>query len=144
MKISVATYSLTRLIRTGDMTLLGVVDWLAEQGIQGIEINGLEGYTKGSVAPLARSLSARIAKRGLTPTSYTVGANLLLLDDAARAQEVERLKKVVDLAARLGCDRVRHDVARGFPEGYRGRKTWDEALKYIAPACREVAEHAKQ
>ena len=81
MKISVATYSLTRLIRTGDMTLLGVVDWLAEQGIQGIEINGLEGYTKGSVAPLARSLSARIAKRGLTPTSYTVGANLLLRED---------------------------------------------------------------
>ena len=144
MKISVATYSLSRLARSGEMTVRDMVDWLADLGVKGVEINDLEPYAPKGEARLARSVAARCEKRGLTPTSYTVVANLLILDDAERAAEVARLKKKVDVAAKLGCTRLRHDVARGFPEGYRGRKTWDEALKYIVPACQEVADYARE
>jgi sugar phosphate isomerase/epimerase len=143
MKTCVATYSLSRLERSGEMKLVDMVDWVADQGVKGLEINGLERFADAADrSRMARALVQRMAKRGVTPTSYTFGANLLLLDCAALAAEVERVKGQVDMAAKLGCTRVRHDVARGFPEGYRGPKTWDSALKVIAPACREVAEYA--
>jgi len=147
MKTCVSTYSLSRLVRSGEMSLIDMVDWLAEHEVPGIEINDLEGFVAGSgaktEAALATKLAGRIRKRGLTAVSHTVGADLLVLDEAQRKAAVDRLKRKVEIAAKLGCTRMRHDVARGFPKDYKGPKTWDAALKYIVPACREVAEYAK-
>lgn len=144
MKISVSSYSLSRLVGTGEMTLPGVVDWLAEHKVKGIEFTELSRDDPKAAKRLAKSLVARCKKRGITITSYTVGANVLRLNPEELAVEVAQLKRKVDVGAALGVKRMRHDVAHGFPENYRGPKTWEAALKIIAPACREVAEYAKR
>ena len=144
MKISVSSYSLGRLVKAGEMTFLGMVDWLADHEVKGIELTDLARDDRKVEAKLAAAVVRRCKKRKMTITSYTVGAGLLIIDDEERAAEVERVKRKVDIGAKLGVKRMRHDVAGGFPPGYRGPKTWDAALKYVAPACREIAEYASQ
>jgi len=144
VKISVSSYSLSRLVNAGEMTLPGVVDWLAEHKVKGIEFTDLSRDDVRAEKRLAKSLAARCKRRGITVTSYTVGANLLRPDPEELAAELERVKRKVDVGALLGVRRMRHDVAHGFPAGHRGPKTWEAALKIIAPACREIAEYARR
>ena len=142
MKISVSSYSLGRLVRSGEMTLPGMVDWLAELGVGGVEFIDFTPADGKGVARIASSLRSRCEKHGLAVTGFTVGANLLLLDEDARAAEVARIKQRVETAAKLGVTRMRHDVARGFPEGTRGPRTWARALNIVVPAVQEIADHA--
>jgi sugar phosphate isomerase/epimerase len=141
VKICVSSYSLSRPVQEGRITLQDAVDWLAEQGVKGIEFTDLDGKVPENEARLADDMVRHCAKHKLEITSYTVGANFLLFGEAQRA-EVERMKRKVDIGARLGVKRMRHDVAWGFPEGYKGPKTWEAALKCIVPAVREVADYA--
>jgi len=143
MRICVSAYSLGRLVRSGEMSQLDVIDWLADRKVKGIEINDL-GRDPKLERSLAKSVAARCKKRRMTITSYTVGANVFQTDAKKLAAEVQQLKRKVDVGAGMGVKRMRHDVAGGFPEGYRGPRTWDAALKVIAPACREVAEYARK
>jgi len=142
MKISVSSYSLGRLVRSGEMTLPGMVDWLAELGVGGVEFLDFTPADGKGAARIATSLRKRCEKRGLAVAGFTVGANLLLLDEAARAAEVARIKQRVETCARLGATRMRHDVARGFPKGTRGPRTWARALGIVVPAVQEIADHA--
>jgi len=139
IQLAVSTYSLARWKPGGNTpSLLRKIDRIAEFGVKAIEFAG---------APIEHkpaALRRRAEKAGLAVISYCVGAELLV-PAAQQKQVVAQLKRDVDIAAELGCPSMRHDVTRGFDQykRYRGRKTFAQALKVVAPAIREVADYAQ-
>jgi sugar phosphate isomerase/epimerase len=143
VKTSISTYSLIRLIRSGQMSLPDVVNWIADLGADAVEFGGLE-----RTCPIDKSsadkLRRQCEKRKLAISSYTFAANFLQLDPAAFRAEIDRIKEHIDITARLGAKLVRHDATYGFPKDYTGKSTFEYALKWLVPAIQEVADHAAQ
>jgi sugar phosphate isomerase/epimerase len=79
---------------------------------------------------------------GLPVVSYTIGADFLNGSGGDWRAEVERLKDEVRIAQALGCSRMRHDAAWGFPKGKQGARGFDDALPILAEGCRAVTEFA--
>ena len=48
---------------------------------------------------------------GLEISTYSVNGNLLMTDEAEQAREIERIKRHIDAAERMGLKRMRFDVA---------------------------------
>ncbi|MFC5450566.1 sugar phosphate isomerase/epimerase family protein [Paenibacillus aestuarii] len=140
MKLGVSTYSLYRALQSGEMDILGVIDWVADQGVEHVEIVPL-GFPLESQPELADSIREKAQSRELDISNYAIGANFLTDSEEAYAQEIARVKKEVDTAARLGVKRMRHDVARSQDNsiGHFNRE-----LERMAAACREIADYAAQ
>ncbi|MBW7458011.1 sugar phosphate isomerase/epimerase, partial [Paenibacillus sepulcri] len=110
MKIGVSTYSLWQAVRKGEMTVLDVIDWIAAEGGEHVEIVPL-GLDFAQTPELAGQIVERAKGAGIAISNYAVGGNLAALDDQAFEQEVRRLKGEVDIARSLGVKLMRHDVA---------------------------------
>ncbi len=134
MKIGVSSYSFSQYMNTTGASLIDVCDKAKELGFDGIEFTDLPG---DAPLELAKTIRAHCDKIGLPIISYTVGANLLCDDLAA---EIKNVKRKVDIAAVLGVKVMRHDAAfalKNIP-GY----TWEDGVRDMAPAIREITEYA--
>lgn len=140
MKLSISTYSFYRLIAEGKMTWFDAIDKTKELGCDGVEICYCDKTPDGSSdMDYTTRLVNHAREIGLEVPMYTNGANFLQKDIAA---EVERVKGNIDIAAANGIKKMRHDIAWGFFPEYEGIQTWQSAVRYVAPAIREVSEYA--
>lgn len=141
MKIAVSSYSFSQYIRDGRLTQLTCIAKAKELGFDAIEFTDLqspEGVTEEEYAHQIRQECDRV---GLPVSNYTIGADLLNRD---LKEEVERLKKKVDIAAILGTSSMRHDACWGWKEGnVRGPQGLRNIVDRLAEGCREVSEYAK-
>ncbi len=110
MKVGVSTYSLFQALKSGEMDIMGVIDWIADQGGEHVEIVPL-GYDLPGNLELADEIRVKAQSRGIEISNYAIGANFLTDSQEAYEQEIKRVKGEVDIAARLGVQRMRHDVA---------------------------------
>ena len=147
MKFSVTTYSYSRLVNDQGKTLIDCISIAKEAGFDGIEFVDFVGFDKtdGMSKPeYAALLKAECEKQGITPVSYTIGADFINGSDGDIEKEIERVKKEVDVGAALGVKLMRHDATSGFSREARGFKGFDDALPALIRGCREVTEYAKQ
>ncbi len=141
MKLSISTYSFYRLVAEGKMTWFDAIDKTKELGCDGVEICYCDKTPDGSSdMDFTTRLVNHAREIGLEVPIYTTGANFLQKNIDA---EVERVKGNIDIAAANGIKKMRHDVAWGFFEGFEGGQSWQNAVKYVAPAIREVSEYAE-
>ena len=106
MKIGLTTYSLSRLVSKGEFTLCDIIRWGAENGAEHIEIApGKECLAEN--AALCAEIRKTASDCGVDLSSYTIGANFIQPDEEAFRKEIERVKREVDVAARLGVTRMR-------------------------------------
>ena len=137
MKISVTSYSFGPYINDDQLGLMGIIDKAAEMGFEVIEFSS--GALQKDLDPeVANAIKARSEEKGIACIAYLTGANFLAADLDA---EIARVKKCVDFTAEMGAPMMRHDVAGGF-SGRKYSIGYDDALKIIAPAIREVTEYA--
>ncbi len=140
MKISVTSYSFGAYQKADRLGTLGIIDRAAELGFDGIEF--AEGPWATDMAPdLAEQIAARAAACGIEVVALAVGADFLNGCGGDTAAEIERIKRWVDFAARMGAPKLRHDITGGF----RGRKYsigYDDALPICADAARAITEYA--
>jgi len=142
MKIGVSTYSLSQSIREGQMGVLDVIQWVADNGGKHVEIVPI-GYSLDDNPELVDAIVAKAAEAGVELSNYAIGANFVIGDEAAFQAEVERVKKQVDIAARLGVKRMRHDAAsRPIPE--TGVAQFEADFDRIVRACAEIADYANR
>ena len=149
MKIGLSTYSLRGAYVDGRLDMPGIVRTIAEWGGEHVEVVPLADFLENPELP--KLVKAEAEKCGIPLSSYTFGANFLLsrdkepheLSDAERREEIERVKKHIDIAARLGVKLVRHDVGHR-PVEQTGTAQFERDLPVVADACREVADYAKQ
>lgn len=140
MKLGVSTYSLFQALKSGEMDIMGVIDWIADQGGEHVEIVPL-GFDLPGNLELADEIRLKAQSRGIEISNYAIGANFLTDSREAYEQEIKRVKGEVDLAARLGVQRMRHDVASSED---RSIANFNKELERMAEACRQIADYASQ
>ena len=140
MKIGLSSYSLSRAIASGQLGILEAIDWIANAGGEHMEVVP-GGAWDIHVPGLPEKLAARAKEAGIDLSSYTIGANFVNDDPAARAAEVARIKGEVDIAAALGVKFMRYDAGwRPIPE--TTLENFEKDLPLVADCCREVAAYA--
>jgi len=75
-------------------------------------------------------------------SSYTIGANFVQPDAAAVAKEIERVKAQVEIAAKLGVTRMRHDCG-WRPQPECTYENFNREVEIFADACGQIADKAK-
>lgn len=140
MKLCVTSYSFGSYIHPDRLGHLGIIDKAADMGFAAIE------FTEGKWMEEkdgAKRIRERAAERGLDVAAFCVGADFINGCGGDTKAEIERVKKLVDLAAEMGATRMRHDISRGF-SGTKICRGYDDSLKITAPAVREIAAYAEQ
>ena len=141
MKIGLSSYSLSRAIKAGEMDIFGAMDFVKEHNGEHIEI------VPGSFGEMSVTLAEQIAQKAkniqLDLSSYTIGANFIKETPEAVQAEVERIKKEVEIAARLGVTRMRHDCA-WRDQSQCGYANFEKDLPMLADCCGQIADKAKE
>ncbi|WP_243641302.1 sugar phosphate isomerase/epimerase family protein [Xylanivirga thermophila] len=138
MKIGVSAYSYSQC----DMDAIQIVHKAKEMEFDYIEFSGLPKLPENTdPVEYAKKIKQECDKVGLTIVNYAVGADLLNND---LDQEVERLKREVDVAKELGSPCMRHDATWGFANMEDGPKGFDNALPVLIKGYRAVTEYAEQ
>ena len=147
MKIGLSSYSLDPMIESGKMTLGEVIEWIARNGGECMELVPFAfNFRKedGSIDPAKIAEVRRHARdAGVELVNYSVLADLCKSGEAQRA-EIERVKSEVAVAAELGLPRMRHDVcAFRRPHGENTQAHFEQLLPVMADAAREITAYGK-
>ncbi len=138
MKLGLSSYSLHQAISTNQMTTADMIAWAAEHGCEHAEIVPI-GFQMTEA--LADEFKAKADECGIELSNYAIGANFLKDTDTEYEQEIARVMREVDLAARMGVRRMRHDVASSDDLSI---VNFNRQLERLAAACRRIADHAAQ
>lgn len=92
MKIGLSTYSLLTAIRSGEMTVLDVVDWIADHGGEHMELVPY-GYTVEDNYDLADAIREKAEIRGIELSNYSMPANFVQDTEEEFEAEVARVKR---------------------------------------------------
>ena len=144
MKIGVSSYSFSRLVRSGEMTVLDCAGKAKEMGFDVIEFSTIllsEGVALEDYAAQIREECARV---GIEVANYTIGADFLGGSNGDLAAEIERVKGEVRIAEILGAPGMRHDASRGFPPERKGARSFDDALPRLIEGSLAVTEYAAE
>ncbi|ANY71151.1 sugar phosphate isomerase [Paenibacillus ihbetae] len=142
MRVGVSTYSLLPAIRSGEMTILDVIDWIADNGGKHMEIVPY-GFTLEDNEELADAVRKRAEAAGIQLSNYSMPANFVQESDEAFEAEVNRIKSHVDTVHRLGMKHMRHDVtAFTLPPEKTGIDYVEGHLGQIVNGCRQIADYA--
>lgn len=136
MKIGVSSYSFSQYIRAGKMTQKDTVKKAKELGFDCIEFIDMAPPEGTTQEEYAKEIREEADKCGIEISAYVVSANLAKKD---AAEEIEKLKKDLDIAKILGAKLLRHDVMFSYEEF----RSFDEALPTIAANVRKVTEYAE-
>lgn len=126
-------------INKGRMKQLDCIAKAKELGFDGIDFIELivpENMTKEEYACAIKAEAERV---GIEISGYTIGANLL-----KGKEEVERLKKELEICSLMGAKIFRHDASFGFAsKEERNQRGFYDVLDEMAAAAKELTEYAK-
>ncbi|MEG0385236.1 MAG: sugar phosphate isomerase/epimerase family protein [Solibacillus sp.] len=109
MKIGLSTYSMVKKMKANEMSVLDVLDWVAENGGEHVELVPYE-FSVVDNYELATAIRNKASELGLELSAYSLPANFVQETEAELLAEVERLKKHVDVVQHMGIKIMRHDV----------------------------------
>ena len=138
MKIGISSYSVSRAIKEGKMDVMQAIEWIASIGSEHVEIVPSP-FTVD--VEMAKKIREKAASLKMEVSSYTIGANFVDKNEKEFRDEIERIKKEVDIANILGVKRMRHDVAYRKPED-SSLDNFEKDLPFIVKAAQEIADHA--
>lgn len=143
MKIGVSSYSYSSLVQAGKLMETEIPKLAKKMGFEILEfaeIHPPEGEDKLEYADRLRQI---VEDEGLEMGCYAIAADFLYGSEGDQAKEVERLKREVDIAHRLGSKLMRHDITWNLaPQDRQGRGYFD-VIEEMVPGIREVTEYAK-
>ncbi|MCQ6560049.1 sugar phosphate isomerase/epimerase family protein [Paenibacillus mendelii] len=142
MKLGLSTYSLLSAIKSGEMSVLGVIDWIKENGGEHMEIVPY-GFTLVDNLALADDVRDKAGETGIALSNYSMPANFVQETEREFEGEVDRLKQHVDLLDRMGIRHMRHDVtAFTLPPEKMTIRYFEDALPQIIEGSRRIADYA--
>ena len=140
IKIGFTSYSFAAALRSGEMNISQAIQFAAGLGAEHMEISP---GTFGDMTDDMVNTIVKAAKDCKIPlSSYTIGANFVQPDVAAVAKEIERVKKEVEIAAKLGVTRMRHDCG-WRPQPECTYENFNREVEIFADACGQIADKAK-
>ena len=142
MKLGMSSYSLVGAMNAGEMSILDVIAWTADQGGEHIELVPM-GYTLTDNPDLIAEIIQKTKETGIEISNYAIGADFLPDTKEAFEQEIIRVKKEVDTAHALGVKRMRHDVSFR-PAEEASIQQFEKDLPRLVEACQRIADYAGQ
>lgn len=135
MKIGVSSYSFSKYMNHTHADYFKICDLAKEFGFDGIEFIdlSLDVQPAESLEALAVAIREHCASIDLPIIAYTVGADFI-----DHENELDRLKKQVDIAALLGAKVMRHDVT------WRRDLDWREIIDRVADDVRALTVYAEE
>lgn len=144
MKVGLSSYSLLNALKSGEMTVLDAIQWIADNGGEHMEIVPY-GYTLADNLPLADAVRDKAEKAGIALSNYSMPANFVQETEELFQAEVERVKRHVDLVHRLGIRHMRHDVtAFSLPKENMTIEWFENHLHWMVRGSRLIADYAAQ
>lgn len=140
MKFGISTYSLHQAFKSGQLTIAGVIETIAELGAEHVEIVPL-GYNLVDQPELIPIIKHSAQQTGLELSNYAIQANFSDLSTTAFQQEIERVKSEVDVCAELGIRKMRHDIAFSKDISY---EHFIKELPAFVAAATQISEYAEQ
>ena len=140
MKLGISTYSLHQAYSAGKLTIEGVIETIADIGAEHVEIVPL-GYNLVEQPELIERIVSTAHRCGLELSSYAIPANFSDLSDEAFQLELDRVKKEIDVCAKLGIKRMRHDIARSNDISIQH---FLQELPTFIDACTQLSQYAEQ
>lgn len=142
MKIGLSTYSLNGAMESGEMTVLDLVQWVADNGGEHIEI-ATYGLPIIEDLALADEVKMKASVLNVELSNYCTEANFVQPSEEAFLEEVERVKKHIDLVSRMGIPKMRCDVTSFdlTPEAV-SYAYFDANLPTLVRSCRLIADYA--
>lgn len=144
MKVSVSTYSFAQMMNTGELTQLQCIAKAQELGFDAVEIESIHPHDECTQEEYAQKLAEEARRLGMPISNFTFGADLLNGCGGDLEQEVERVKRQIDLAQVLGVTSVRHDATRGYNQKERSQRGFDQVLPRLAKGCKLITEYASK
>ncbi len=142
VKIGLNAYSFNKPLMAGTMKIPEVIEYCAQQQIDGVDLTGyyFPGYPNVPSDEYIRSVKRTAFLNGVTIIGTGVRNDFTLTDGPLRKLQVQLVKNWVEVAAKLGSNMVRVFSGREVPKGY----TFDQVLEYMVPAFKECADYGKQ
>ncbi|WP_257348913.1 sugar phosphate isomerase/epimerase family protein [Pseudalkalibacillus decolorationis] len=142
MKIGLSTYSLLDAIKAGEMDVLDVVQWIADNGGEHMEIVPY-GFSLVDNLELADAVRNKAEEVGIELSNYSMPANFVQDTEEEFEAEVARLEEHVDLLDRMGIKHMRHDVtAFTLPPKKMTIEYFENSLPQIIEGSRRIADYA--
>jgi sugar phosphate isomerase/epimerase len=120
------------------LTLFELLDWCSTQNIEAIDLTGyyFPGYPEVPSDEYVYELKRRAFKLGIDISGTGIRNNFASPDSAVRAADVERAKKWIVVAEKLGAPVIRL-FAGEIPKGYENK--WDEVAGWMTDCYKECA-----
>jgi sugar phosphate isomerase/epimerase len=142
MKIGLSTYSLSQAFKTNELDIFKAIQWIADNGGEHVEISPF-GFSLEDDPTLADAIRQKAKETGIEISNYCISSNFVKENQEGYESEIERVKKHVDIANRLGVKLLRHDVA-SRPKPECSIAHFESDLELLVQACRIIADHAAQ
>lgn len=119
-----------------DMDWLAFLDYCARTGFEYVEVAIADVWAPGTADPeaSAREAHSQLDGHGLKASALSAGNDFLLLDEAAIAPQIERMKRICcDIAPALGTDVIRTEG--GWPKDEVSPERYVEAISGCLRRC---------
>ena len=143
INIGLSSYSMSRAINDDRMSVFEVMDYIAKNGGQHMEVVPFGKLIVNGNDELISQMVQHAKDAGIALSSYTIGANFALDSKAEIDAEVERVKGEIEVAAKLGVTRMRHD-AGWKPASEANYATFEKYLPGVVDSFGILADYAKQ
>jgi inosose dehydratase len=140
MKLGMSSYCLSPSLRAKEIDILQAMEWMKQQEIDHVEITPI-GIDLDDDPGLVDAIAAKARQLDLEVVNFAVAGDVLKPTMEEYEQEIARLKKQVDTAARLGASRMRHDVVPWAKKPERSGQ-FEEDFPRIVEACGIIADYA--
>lgn len=146
--LGVSSYSFHQRMKTGDMDLFDVIDWVASSQAEHLELAVLTDAPDSPIPNLVSDsafierVRAAAGSAGVVLSNLAVGAVFWSRESVDLPAAIARVKAYVDLASRLGISRMRHDVVGHQNQAGDDTPLFEEAFPSIVAASKEIAQYA--
>ena len=142
VKLGLNAYSFNRPLMDGALTLVDLVHYCAEIGIEGLDATGyyFPGYPKVPPDDYIYRLKREAFLNGVTLAGTGVRNDFTAPDRSAREKDVQMVKDWIEVAAKLGAPVIRVFTGPRLPEGH----TFDETLAWMTPDFQECAAYGQR
>src|SRR5579884_2005888 len=135
MKLGVSMWSFASTVRNTGMDIPGFIRTVKEMGGEGVEL--LDYFWKDRDAQMPEVEQA-LRETGLPVAVYSVSNDFVKKDEAARASQVDVIKRGVDSAMHFGAG-----VVRVFAGDIKEGISFDDAFDWIVAGLSEAAQYAQ-
>ena len=140
VKLALNAYSFNKPLMDGSMKLAEVIDFCAENELDGVDLTGyyFPGYPKVPTDEFIYGIKRHAWMNGVTIGGTGVRNDFALPSAAERVEQIRLVKDWVDVAEKLGGNMVRVFSGKVVPKGY----SFDQVLEWMVPAFQDCASYA--